>query len=784
MSPPPPPLVLDQLERAGIESGQLILGNRQLEVTVSADPPDVFRFTVRPGKAPPTASETGGSPGPRIRAGKRIARLQTGAGELCVDRQTGAWRVVDPHGLEVFVSPARSTWLGPAGGGGFDLKLTATERLWGFGETTGPFDQRGQRRELWNIDVLGHAPAIHPGLHSLYVSIPLMLSLRDGRAAAVFLNNPARQTWDLDATPTGCCRVTADHGALDLHLFLGPTLPQILERYTALTGRLPLPPRWALGYHQSRYSYETRARLEAVAREFRQRDIPCDALYLDIHHLRGHRVFTFGRAFPRPDDLMRRLGRQGFKVVAIVDPGVKDDPRFGVLRRGERADAFVKAPDGVSDYRGEVWPGRARFPDFLNAGARAWWGREQARLLRRGIAGIWNDMNEPANFARADKTLDPECRHRTGQGIRRHVEVHNLYGLEMARASREGALTERPDERPFIITRAGWAGIQRQALVWTGDNSSTWEHLAGTLPCLLNLSLSGVAFCGSDAGGFLGNCTGELLVRWIQMAAFTPFFRNHTNTGTRDQEPWAFGPETEAICRRYIHLRYQLLPYLYGLFVEAGRTGAPVMRPLAWHYPNDPVAAACGTQFLLGPALLVAPVLEAGAAARAVYLPPGTWFDFWTGEACPGREHRLARAPLDTLPLFVKAGTILPMTATRPFIGDREPAEVVLHVWPGARGELAWYEDDGRSLAYERGERLERTIRHEPNRRGGRLEFGPAHGRHPSTVRQWRIVLRAQERRVRAWVNRRLVPVETVPESGLASFTLANDSGPVPVAWA
>ncbi len=717
-----------------------------------------------------------------ISVAARRLQVRTAAGTFSLDRRTGALRVDDPAGLEVFSTPAAG--LGFAGAvASTEFNLAAGESLFGLGETTGPFNKRGLIRELWNIDVLGHAPAIHPGLRSLYVSVPFLISLREGRAAGVFWDNPARQVWDLGCTRPDRLRVTADAGEIDLYLFLGPTLPDIVGRFTELTGRMPLPPRWALGYHQSRYSYESRRQLEQIAREFRRRRLPCDALYLDIHHLDGHRVFTFGKSFPRPAQMLRRLARQGFRVVTIVDPGVKDDPRFGVLRRGRAADAFVKSPDGKHDFLGEVWPGRARFPDFFNAKVRAWWGREQARLQRLGVAGFWNDMNEPANFGRPDKTLDPRCRHRTDHGPARHADIHSVYGSAMARASREGALAARPDERPFIISRAGYAGLQRHALVWTGDNSSCWEHLADSLQLLLNLSLSGVPFCGSDVGGFLDHCTGELLARWTQMAAFTPFFRNHANLGTRAQEPWAFGPEVEAICRRYIEMRYQLLPYLYGRFVEAHRRGTPIVRPLAWHHQNDPVAVACADQFLLGADLLVAPVMRPGATARSVYLPAGNWFEVWTGNAYYGRQHVVARADLATLPLFARAGALLPMIEVQQFTGEKRSETVNLHVWPGGPGVLDWFEDDGHSLAFERGEFHERHILFRSRQRGGELRFGAAQGGFASKVKRWRVIVRAAQRDHRLTVNGRRRAGEWVPEAGIYAWEVANEPAEIVARW-
>ena len=724
----------------------LRLSTSQAVVEVTALTPDLLRLRIAHGRSlPATASwavDRADWPAvqTQITADRTTASLTTDAGRLTFQLATGAWELRDRHGLLVFSAAAGATGF-TDGQARLTLDLTDGESLFGLGESTGQFNRRGLIREFWNIDVLGHAPAIHPALKSLYVSIPFAISLRDGRAAGFFWDSPARQTWDLGQTRLDQWQMSAATAELDLYLFLGPTLPEVVARYTDLTGHMPLPPQWGLGYQQCRYSCETRARVEEIAREFRRRELPCDVLYLDIHHMDAYRVFTFGKSFPQPAALMAKLARQGFKVVTIVDPGVKDDPAFGVLKRGLKADAFVKAADGRQDFLGEVWPSTSRFPDFLNARARAWWGDEQKALLDAGVAGIWNDMNEPANFARLDKTLAPDARHHTDHGPRPHSEVHNLYGMEMARASREGALRHAPEQRPFVITRAGYAGIQRHALVWTGDNSSTWDHLNDTVQMLLNLSLSGVPFCGGDVGGFLGNTTPELFVRWFQFAAFTPFFRNHTNTGTIDQEPWAFGPAVEDICRRYLGLRYQLLPHLYALFAEARATGAPIMRPLLWHHQNDPVAVACSDQFLLGRDLLVAPILRQGAVARSVYLPNDTWFDFWTGEKFQGGDHVLADAPTDTIPLFVRAGAILAMADVQQYVGERPAETIALHLWPGGRGELDWYEDDGLTQAYEQGESCRRRITSSTTGRKLTLQFSAESGSFSSEVKTWRLII-------------------------------------------
>ena len=713
--------------------------------SIEALAPDLFRLRLELEGAPApiastaladTAWESPETASQRIGARECLA---TECGVFSWDRH-GAWQLCDAGGFVVFSSAAGSTGFSRNGAPCLTLDLIEHESIFGLGEVTGTLDRRGTVREFWNIDVLGHAPAIHPALTSLYVSIPFGLSLRHGRAAGLFWDNPVRQRWDLGSSDPDRWRLGADSGGIDLYLFLGPTVASVLGRYAQLTGTMPLPPEWALGYHQSRYSYETQARVEAVAREFRKRDLPCDAIHLDIHHMHGYRVFTVGKGFPDLKAMTRKLLRQGIRTVAIVDPAVKDEPRFPVLRRGIRKQAFVRNPDGKSDHVGEVWPGKARFPDFLNAEVRAWWGDEQRALLDRGVAGVWNDMNEPANFARPDKTLPPDAIHRTDAGPRPHSAVHNLYGQAMAQASREGLLRHRPDERPFVVTRAGYAGIQRHAIVWTGDTSSHWDHLRDAVPMLLNLSLSGVPFCGGDVGGFLGNATPELFVRWLQFAAFTPFFRNHSNLGTRDQEPWAFGPEIEAIARETLRLRYQLLPLFYCLSQRAASEGEPLIRPLLYHYTNDPVAVSCNSQFLLGRDLMIAPVLEPGCPARSVYLPTDVWYDFWTGERFVGGRSVLAQTPLERIPVYVRAGTLLPMAparnSTRESVGDT----LQLHLWPGPEGMLHWYEDDGHSRAHESGQFHRRTI---TLRRRGRttwLRFGPPEGGFSSRIRTWKLI--------------------------------------------
>lgn len=679
---------------------------------------------------------------------------------------------VPPLSLTVFSLRARES--------GFEIMLEKDDTVYGLGQGTGALNRRGQKKELWNIDVLGHASCIHPNLRRLYQSIPFAIITREGYAAGIFVDDPARQWWDLGDDRI---RVSVAAGALDLHWFVGPTVPDVLRQWTRASGRMPMPPRWALGYHQSRYSYRSREELEQVAREFRDREIPCDVLHLDIDHMDGHRVFTFGETFPQPEEMLTGLAKSGFKVAAIVDPGVKDDPKFAVRRRGAQKDAFVKNSSG-GHVRGKVWPGASLFPDFFAADARDWWSDEQALFQKRGLAGFWNDMSEPAIFDRPGKTLPDHAAHRTDHGPAKHRDVHNLYGTLMAAASRDGALRHAPDSRPFILSRGGWAGIQRHAAVWTGDNSSCWEHLAESVPMLLNLGLSGVPFCGADVGGFLDDCTGELLARWTQLAAFTPFFRNHSNNESRPQEPWGFGPEIESICRAYISLRYQMLPYFYCQFAEAHRTGAPIMRPLLWHWPTDPVAARCSDQFLLGPDLMVAPITQPDAAARSVYLPAAKWHSFLTDEIHEGRQHIAQEVALAGIPVYVRGGGLLPMSPARQFIDPDQPdEEILLHVYLGGRGRLDWHEDDGRSLAGEKEDCHRRVIELTDLDERGFLRFGPSQGRRHSDVKVWHIALHGMEEGFRFAANGNAFQPLFDEEAGTVRFAIENHAGDFEINW-
>lgn len=567
------------------------------------------------------------------------------------------------------------------------------EHYFGCGERTGGLDKTYTHQLFWNTD----PPPGHTVLqNNLYVSIPFTLVLADGLAWGMFLDNPGRVEFDLAREHPHRSWFGAELGDLVYYLFCGPTPRDVVARYTDLTGRTPLAPLWSLGNGQSRFSYETDAEVRRVAQTFRERDIPCDTLYLDIDTLDGYRVFTWHpEHFPDASGLIADLREMGFRVVSIVDAGVKVDEQFAVYTDGKARDLYCKSPRG-DDYQNAVWPGVCVFPDFTNPEARTWWGDQHRRLLDAGVSGIWSDMNEPAIFMPVHATLPHEAIHPGGGNARLHVQVHNAYGSLMVQGAREGLLRHRPQQRPFVISRAGYAGIQRHALVWTGDNSSSWDHLAMSLPQLQNLGLSGVGWAGVDIGGYYGDTTGELLARWTEFGIFQPFCRNHSEKQSLRQEPWLFGEPYEAVCRTLLKLRQRLLPYLYSLFDECNRTGAPLLRPLFWAYPEDTATYAQDDETLCGNALLVAPITRPGIEYRHVYLPEGSWFHFWTGERIDGPAHILAHAPLGQPAVYVRANTALPLWPEMNYVGEEAVEVLTLRLYPCAgNGQATLYEDAG-----------------------------------------------------------------------------------------
>ena len=625
--------------------------------------------------------------------------------------------------------------------------------IYGLGEKTGWLDKRHRRYRMKNTDVFLNQWGIGNVTDPLYASYPFFIVHSAEGSYGIFVDNP--EFTEFDFTKLDSYEFAAPAKTLNYYVFPGPTLPDVLRQYTDLTGRMPLPALWALGYHQCRWGYVKEADVREVAGELRSRNIPADAIWYDIDYMDGYRVFTWDkRRFPRPAKLNADLAAQGFHAVTIVDPGVKVDAQYAVYREGKRKGYFIKHSSG-KEYNGKVWPGRSAFPDFHDPQASAWWaGNVQRWLTDSGLSGIWNDMNEPATTDMSGPIEDVLHAH----GRLPHAGARNTYGLQMARATYTGILQHDPDSRPFILTRAAYSGAQTVTAQWLGDNSAIWEHLVSSLPMLMNMGLTGMPFVGVDLGGFEGDTNPELFARWVQVGALYPFCRNHSMTGSLHQEPWSFGPEVEAICRRAIELRYQLLPYLYNLFHQAAQDGTPIMRPLVWHYPQDAATFNLNDQFLLGPDILVAPVLYPGLNARTVYLPKGdTWYRWRVGakdtdlESYIGPAYVTADAPLEELPLFVRGGAIVPMWSIAQNTGAIDRASLRIHVWPG-KGQLSFYEDDGSTRAYERGPQGYRSTTFEVSVSATdehvTLRWGQPEGEYADARESWTFVLHGLPERV------------------------------------
>ncbi|HLP01945.1 MAG TPA: TIM-barrel domain-containing protein [Opitutaceae bacterium] len=637
-------------------------------------------------------------------------------------------------------------------------KLGLEEHFYGLGEKAARLDRRRGRFTMWNSDTPGYVESTDP----IYQSIPFYLGMEGGRAYGIFHDNSFRSTFDFGQTGQDATIFSAEGGEVDYYFFGGPSLRKILDRYTELTGRMPLPPLWALGNQQSRYSYYPDAQVEQIAALYRKHDLPLDVLYLDIHYMNGYRVFTWDPVrFPDPSGLCARLGAQGVKIVTIVDPGVKLQPpaapaqasltgpelaaqteRYYVHDEGVAGDHFLRRRDG-SLYVGEVWPGPSLFVDYTRPESRRWWGDLHRALLNHGVAGIWTDMNEPSDFVDKTGATQADVVFHDGGARSLYARHRNLFALNMARATYEGLARLQPDRRPFVITRAGYAGIQRFATVWTGDNNATWESLALNLPMFASLGLSGEAFVGADVPGFIGRASPELLVRSYQVAFLAPLLRNHAAIDNYDHEPWRFGPVYTDIIRKYLQLRYRLMPFLYTTLEEAHRTGTPLFRPLVLNFQDDDNTATLDDQFMVGDALLVAPVLQAGQRVRDVYLPAGRWYDFWSGRPVEGGRLLGVEAPLDRLPLFVRGGCIVPSTVAMLHVAERPWDPLRFDIYPDTAGAAlgALYEDDGVSPAYRSGAFRRTSVTSTHTSKGIRIALAAPVGPYQPPARTYEFVV-------------------------------------------
>ena len=572
--------------------------------------------------------------------------------------------------------------------------------FYGLGERTGSLNKKGYHYRNWNTD----DPTPHGETYAqLYKSIPFLIAIKNNEASGIFFDNHFESHFDMGKENSNYYYFGAKDGNLDYYFIYGPEVSEVVNEYTNLTGKTPLPQLWTLGYQQCRWSYAPEQRALEIAKTFREKNIPCDTIYLDIDYMDDFRVFTWdNKKFKNPKAFTDELKSMGFKVVTIIDPGVKVDKGYKIYDEGLKNGYFATDKDGMV-YKNTVWPGDSVFPDFMNSQVRKWWGNNQKIMFNLGIAGIWNDMNEPASF---NGPLPEDIVFNNDGTLVTHKEIHNVYGHMMDKATYEG-IKEATNKRPFVVTRACYAGTQKYATVWTGDNQSTWEHLRMSLPMLMNIGLSGMAFCGTDVGGFGFDCTGELLSRWVQVGTFTPLFRNHSTIGSREQEPWAFDEITEEINKKYIKLRYKFIPYLYDMMHKCEKSGAPIIRPLLYNYQNDKKTYEINDEFMFGDNVLVSPVVEQGARQKLVYLPKGnSWIDYWTGEEFEGGQYIIKDAPLDICPIYIKTMSIISNGEDVNYIGEKDTECLNLSIYlcdKKGEGKYIAYNDDGESFDYKNG---------------------------------------------------------------------------------
>ena len=699
------------------EGNTLTFRNRQGVVAISVPSPEIVRVrfspTARLGRDHSYAvvSRDLGDSRPTIASTSAMTTITTTALRVTVRHRPFRVAVFSAEGESLDEDdPAMGTAVSGSASRVYK-RLRPDEHVYGFGEKNGKLNRRGKMLggysfTMWNSDTYGYDASIDP----LYASFPFYLVLRNGRAHGIFLDNTHRSNFDVGHQFQQLLSFGAEGGELDYYFIDGPDPKQVIARYAQLTGRMPLPPLWALGYHQCRYSYYPESRVRFIADNFRERRIPADVIWLDIHYLDGYNPFTWDPTrFPDPRGLVSDLRSQGFRTVTIIDPHPKKQVGWSVYDSGLAGNHFVKNPDG-SVLEAPVWPSQAEkspapsvFPDFSRPATRDWWGGLYKGLVDLGIAGIWNDMNEPALFVPPTGTMPLDTRHDNEGQPTDHREIHNVYGMLMTQSTFEGLSKLRPDERPFVLTRATFSGGQRYAALWPGDNVSTWTALQGTIPMLASLGLSGFPFVGSDIGGFAESPTPELFTRWLQAGVFYPFMRTHTTFGTDDQEPWSYGVAHEIVNRQAIELRYRLLPHIYNAMQQASETGLPPLRPLFLEFPSDDRTWDQDDQFMFGSDLIVAPVLRPGERNRGVYLPKGTWYDFWTGRPYPGDQSITVPVILSSIPIFVRAGAFIYQQPVVQHTGEMPGQALRVSVFPAQSSTSTLYEDDGHTLQYRNG---------------------------------------------------------------------------------
>ncbi|WP_343589838.1 glycoside hydrolase family 31 protein [Flavobacterium sp.] len=575
------------------------------------------------------------------------------------------------------------------------------ECYYGLGDKATQMNLKGKRVENFATDQYAYQKDQEP----LYKVVPFYIGLHNKQSYGIFFDNTFRTFFDFCQERRNVTSFWAEGGEMNYYFVYGPQMQDVVTTYTDLTGKPELPPLWVLGYHQCKWSYYPESKVKEITSKFRELQIPCDAIYLDIDYMDGFRCFTWNKNyFPDPKRMVSELAEDGFKTIVIIDPGIKIDKDYWVYKEALEKDYFCKRADGPY-MKGKVWPGECNFPDYTNPIVREWWaGLFKELIAEIGVKGVWNDMNEPAVMEVPNKTFPMDVRHVYDGNPCSHRKAHNIYGTQMARATYHGVKRFAYPKRPFVITRSAYAGAQRYTSSWTGDNVATWEHLWIANIQVQRLSISGMGFTGSDIGGFAEQPTGELYARWIQLGVFHPFCRTHSSGDHGNQEPWAFDEEVINITRKFVSLRYQLLPYLYTMFWQYIEEGVPMLKPLVYYDQDDTQTHYRNDEFIFGNQILVCPILEPNAVGRRMYIPRGEWYNYWTNELFVGGREIWIDTKFDEIPVFVKAGAIIPKYPVQQYVGELEFDELTLDVYyKNGKEQSAVYEDAQDGYDYKKG---------------------------------------------------------------------------------
>ncbi len=657
-----------------------------------------FSYAIDPGFSPKKVDCT-------VQDDGRHIKLETGAVTCKISRLDLSVSFFDTKGRIINEDKPGFRWSHDLVTGNDIVKMSKKaitgERYFGLGDKPVEMDLRGKVFQNWGTDSYGYVKGTDP----LYKNIPFYYGLHDGVGYGIFFDNSFRTHFDFGHENPGIASFWSFGGEMNYYFIAGPQLLDVARRYAALTGRPDMPAMWSLGFQQCKWSYYPEKVVRQIAAEMRKNRVPCDAIYLDIDYMDGFRCFTWDHdRFPDPKKMVDDLNDQGFKTVVIIDPGIKKDHEYEVFNEALERGFFCRRPDGPY-VEGIVWPGDCYFPDFTNPKVREWWaGLYESLIGDIGVAGVWNDMNEPALFEVETKTFMEDVRHDYDGNPCSHRKAHNVYGMQMARATYEGARRYSNGRRSLVITRSGYAGLQRYSSIWTGDNCATWEHLwLANIQCQ-RMSISGVSFSGSDVGGFIGTPSPDLMVRWIQLAIFHPFCRVHSSQEDGDQEPWSFGETTLNLFRKAIELRYRLLPYHYTAFYQAHKYGTPILRPLVFYDQLDGETGGRDNEFMCGDHLLVASVTKPGQTELSVYLPKGEWYNYWTNQLSKGGHLVQLELTDATFPFFVRAGAVIPFYPVQQYVGELSFDVIDLHIyWVDGVCLSHIFEDDHEGYEYEGG---------------------------------------------------------------------------------